>query len=221
MKLGCTAGYDIKSQGDNDEKWPFLFFPIFNLCHSSSRHTIWSTVQSQLGNIAGIYHKIAKPLTNFRNHTTPLRWFPSNFQGNTVVLIGPGDIYNCDDYLRTAMKVKRKTGQDRKFIYNKINISQARLCDSTPRICYFSLNFWLKTLCASWHICSSGHITEPFCQTLKHCLSWCFSLEITMFLYNLLFYKTSYFWYWSTSSILNKWTVTVLLLRSSEMTEGE
>lgn len=111
MKLGCTAGYDIKSQGDNDEKWPFLFFPIFNLCHSSSRHTIWSTVQSQLGNIAGIYHKIAKHIINFRNHTTPLRWFPSNFQWNAVVLIGPGDTNNCDDYWRTATTFKRKTGQ--------------------------------------------------------------------------------------------------------------
>lgn len=98
-----------------------------------------------------------------------------------MVLLRAGDIYNCDDSLRTAVKVNRKTGSDRKVIYNKTTSSQARLCDSVPSISYFSLTFWVKTsLCASWHICSSGHINELFCETPKHCLTQYFSLERTI-----------------------------------------
>lgn len=55
-----------------------------------------------------------------------------------MVLLRAGDIYNHDDSLRTAMKVKRKTGSVRKVIYNKTISSQARLCDSAASISYFS-----------------------------------------------------------------------------------
>jgi len=58
-----------------------------------------------------------------------------------MVLLRAEDIYNCDNSLRTAMTVKRKTRSDRKVIYNKTISSQARLCDSVPSISYFSLTF--------------------------------------------------------------------------------
>lgn len=100
--------------------------------------------------------------------------------------------------------------------------SSSGLCDSVPWISFFFLNFWLKTSqCASWHLGSSGQ-KQTFWQIQERCLLQHFRLETTMFLYNLLFYKFSYCWYWNTLSILNKLTVIFLLvLQSLEKMEGD
>lgn len=134
-----------------------------------------------------------------------------------MVLQRAGDIYNCDDSLRASMK--RKTVSNRKVIYNKTISSQTRLCDSLPSTSSFSLTFWVKTsLCALWHICSSGHINELFCEALKHFLTQCFSLKKTIWSYTTCFHIISVTF--AIGVLSPSWTIIHLLpLHSSEMLE--
>lgn len=134
-----------------------------------------------------------------------------------MVQLRAGDIYNCDDSLRASMK--RKTGSNRKVIYNKTISSQTRLCDSLPSTSYFSLTFWVKTsLCALWHIGSSGHINELFCEAPKHFLTQCFSLEKTICSYTTCFSTISVTF--AVGVLSPSWTIICLLpLHSSEMLE--
>lgn len=60
--LGCTPSYDRKSQGDNDKKWPFLYF-LSSVCAVALMDTaIVTTLQRQVGNTTQIYQK------NSQNH---------------------------------------------------------------------------------------------------------------------------------------------------------
>lgn len=141
MTLGCTAGYDIKPQGNNDKKLSFLSSHLQYLSQLFQTQPSGQLSKASWKIQHALIAKQSKPPTSFKSHSTPLKWFRSSFQGNIMVLLRAGDIYNRDDSLRTAMKVQRKTGSVRKVIYNKTISSQARLCDSAVSISYFSLTF--------------------------------------------------------------------------------
>lgn len=146
------------------------FFPS-SVCAVALLNTaIWTTVQSQLGNTAQIYHKIVKTANRLQKSQHTSHMASLKFPGKNH---GPA---KEEEIFITALILKeswqwRGNLNSIEVIYNKTISSQARLCDSIPSASYFSLSFWIEaSLHGSWHIWSSGHIKELFCETLKHCL---------------------------------------------------
>lgn len=129
--------------------------------------------------------------------------------------------------------MKRKIVFNREVFYNKTIHLQTRLCNSAHRISYFSLILWVKHLSLSWHICSSDHINELFCETPKHCLTLYCSLEIICYIKPWRSYTTCFsmtpvtfagvaYFLLEYFSHLNKRTfIVLLLLQSSEMLDCE
>lgn len=96
IMLGCTPGYDRKSQENNDKKWPFPFF-LSSVCAVALQTQPYGQLSKASWEIQHAFiKKKSNPLTSCRGCCTPLKWFLSNFRGNIMVLLRAGDIYNCD-----------------------------------------------------------------------------------------------------------------------------